>query len=198
MKKSKNMGILIFDDVEVLDFCGPFEVFSVTGYQRNERPFKIFTVAENSPVIARNGLSVNPTYLLSDDVRIDILLVPGGMGTRREISNKRLIAWIKKRAAQAELILSVCTGSLLLAKCGLLKGLDVTTHHGAIDLLTELASDSRVFADRRFIDNETIILSSGISAGIDMSLYTVAKLLGKEMARETAEHMEYDWRPELI
>ena len=76
--------------------------------------------------------------------------------------------------------------------------MDVTTHHGAIDLLTELASDSRVLTGRRFIDNETIILSSGISAGIDMSLYTVAKLLGKEMAWETAEHMEYDWRPELI
>jgi transcriptional regulator GlxA family with amidase domain len=198
MEKTKNIGILIFDDVEVLDFCGPFEVFSVTGYQRKERPFKIFTVAENSPVTARNGLSVNPTYFLSDDVRIDILLVPGGMGTRREISNTRLIEWIKKQAAQAELVLSVCTGSLLLAKCGLLKGLDVTTHHGAIDLLKKLASDSRVLTDRRFIDNETIILSSGISAGIDMSLYTVAKLLGKEIALETAEHMEYDWKPELI
>jgi transcriptional regulator GlxA family with amidase domain len=198
MEKTKNIGILIFDDVEVLDFCGPFEVFSVTGYQRKERPFKIFTVAENSPVTARNGLSVNPTYFLSDDVMIDILLVPGGMGTRREISNTRLIEWIKKQAAQAELVLSVCTGSLLLAKCGLLKGLDVTTHHGAIDLLTKLASDSRVLTDRRFIDNETIILSSGISAGIDMSLYTVAKLLGKEIALETAEHMEYDWKPELI
>jgi transcriptional regulator GlxA family with amidase domain len=198
MEKTKNIGILIFDDVEVLDFCGPFEVFSVTGYKRKERPFKIFTVAENSPVTARNGLSVNPTYFLSDDVRIDILLVPGGMGTRREISNTRLIEWIKKQAAQAELVLSVCTGSLLLAKCGLLKGLDVTTHHGAIDLLKKLASDSRVLTDRRFIDNETIILSSGISAGIDMSLYTVAKLLGKEIALETAEHMEYDWKPELI
>jgi transcriptional regulator GlxA family with amidase domain len=198
MEKTKNIGILIFDDVEVLDFCGPFEVFSVTGYQRKERPFKIFTVAENSPVTARNGLSVNPTYFLSDDVMIDILLVPGGMGTRREISNTRLIEWIKKQAAQAELVLSVCTGSLLLAKCGLLKGLDVTTHHGAIDLLKKLASDSRVLTDRRFIDNETIILSSGISAGIDMSLYTVAKLLGKEIALETAEHMEYDWKPELI
>jgi transcriptional regulator GlxA family with amidase domain len=198
MEKIWNIGILIFDDVEVLDFCGPFEVFSVTGYQRKKRPFKIFTVAENSLVTARNGLSVNPTYLLSDDVRIDILLVPGGMGTRREISNTRLIEWIKKQAAQAELVLSVCTGSLLLAKCGLLKGLDVTTHHGAIDLLKKLASDSRVLTDRRFIDNETIILSSGISAGIDMSLYTVAKLLGKEIALETAEHMEYDWKPEMI
>jgi len=103
----------------------------------------------------------------------------------------------KKKALQAELVLSVCTGVLLLAKCGLLKGLDATTHHGAIDLLKGLASDSRVLTDRRVVDNGSIILSSGISAGIDMSLYSVAKLLGKEIALETAAHMEYDWRMDL-
>jgi transcriptional regulator GlxA family with amidase domain len=188
----QNIAILIFDDVEVLDFCGPFEVFSVAN--RFVDAFNVFTIAEKSPVIARNGLSVNPHYRLADCPQPDILLVPGGQGTRAEMHNTALIESIARMAKTAELILSVCTGALLLAKAGLLEGLEATTHHGAIDLLRELAPNTTVHSDRRFVDNGRVICSAGITAGIDMSLHVVGKLLGVEVARQTTRQMEYPWR----
>jgi transcriptional regulator GlxA family with amidase domain len=189
----RNVAILIFDEVEVLDFCGPFEVFSVTGRRDNTNPFEVYTVAEkDAPVLARNQLSVNPRYTIDNCPKPDILLVPGGFGTRREMNNQTLIDWIKKTATNCELVLSVCTGSLLLAKAGLLEGLSATTHFGAIDLLHEIAPNTTVQPDKRFIDNGRIIVSAGVSAGIDMSFYVVGKLLGKDVARETAYYIEYD------
>lgn len=195
MTQPRNVAILIFDEVEILDFCGPYEVFGVTG-RDGSRPFNVYTVAEERrPIIARNQLSVNPQYTLLDCPRSHILLVPGGFGTRREMHNPVLIDWIKERSQQAELLLSVCTGALLLAKAGLLEGLAATTHHGAIDLLRQVAPNTRIKPDERFVDNGSVILSAGISAGIDMSLYVVAKLLGEQQAQETAAYMEYDWQP---
>jgi transcriptional regulator GlxA family with amidase domain len=121
MNQSRNVAILIFDEVEVLDFCGPFEVFSVTGRRDNSNPFNVYTVAEKGqPISARNHLSVNPSYTIQDCPQPDILLVPGGLGTRKEIHNSILINWIRSSSQKAELILSVCTGALLLAKAGLL------------------------------------------------------------------------------
>lgn len=191
---SRDLAILIFDDVEVLDFCGPFEVFSVASRLVDPPAFTVFTVAEKAgPVIARNGLSVNPAFLLKDCPRPDILVVPGGQGTRREIHNAGLIEWIKHAAVQAELTLSVCTGALLLAKAGLLDGLAATTHHGAMDLLRQTAPQATIHADRRFVDNGKVICSAGISAGIDMSLHVVGRLLGTEVALKTTTQMEYAW-----
>ena len=193
----RTVAILIFEDVEVLDFCGPFEVFSVTGRQKNQSPFKVHTVAEKAgPVLTRNRLSVNPDYTLSDGAQPDILIVPGGWGTRQQMHNPSLISWIKETALKAELVLSVCTGALLLAKAELLDGLSATTHHAALDLLRQTAPNAKVIGDQRFVDNGKIILSAGISAGIDMSLYVVSKLLGMDEARMTAKYMEYDWRPQ--
>lgn len=190
----RNVAILIFDEVEVLDFCGPFEVFSVTGLRSKLNPFHVYTVAQTrEPVLARNNLSVNPAHTLSDCPGPDILLVPGGYGTRREMDNPVLIDWIKGRAENAELTLSVCTGALLLAKAGLLDGLSATTHHGAIDILKDAAPETAVLESERIVDNGKVILSAGISAGIDMSLYVVSRLLGEEQAEETAAYMEYDW-----
>lgn len=190
----KNVAILIFDDVEVLDFCGPFEVFSVAGRRSGFNPFNVYTVAQNpGPVAARNNFSVNPAHTLSDCPRPDVLLVPGGYGTRREMHNEALTGWIARRAAEVELLLSVCTGALLLARAGLLEGLSATTHHGAFDLLREVAPNTAVLESERVVDNGKIILSAGISAGIDMSLYAVGRLLGEEQAEETAAYMEYDW-----
>jgi len=197
MNHSRNVAILIFDEVEVLDFCGPFEVFSVTGRQDNLNPFNVYTVAEKGePILARNHLSVNPSYTLQDCPQPDILLVPGGLGTRKEMYNSILMDWIKGCSQKAELILSVCTGVLLLAKAGLLEGLGATTHHLTIDLLKKVAPNTSVQANKRIVDNGKIIVSAGISAGIDMSLYVVAKLLGKEWALKTAQYMEYDWNPD--
>lgn len=192
----RNVAILIFDDVEVLDFCGPFEVFSVTGRRDDTNPFEVYTVAEkDAPVLARNQLSVNPRYTISNCPKPDILLVPGGFGTRREMHNQTVIDWIKENAEDAELILSVCTGSLLLAKAGLLENLAATSHHGAIDLLREVAPNTNVQPEKRYIDNGRVIVSAGVSAGIDMSFYVVAKLLGEDVAVETARYIEYDWKP---
>lgn len=193
----RNVAILIFDEVEVLDFCGPFEVFSVTGRRRDQKPFEVYTVAEKAePVLARNGLSVNPRYTLANCPLSDILIIPGGQGTRREMHNQVVIDWIKERAAQAELVLSVCTGSLLLAKAGLLDGLAATTHHGAMDLLRETAPRTTIQPETRFVDNGRIMTSAGVSAGIDLSFHVIAKLLGEEAARETARQMEYNWNPQ--
>jgi transcriptional regulator GlxA family with amidase domain len=194
MSQSRNVAVLLFHEVEVLDFCGPFEVFSVTRNRDNSTPFNVYTVAENlEPIMARHDLSVNPRYTISGCPKPDILLVPGGYGTRKEMHNRVLTDWIKGSFQGTELILSVCTGALLLAKAGLLDGLVATTHHGAIELLKEVAPNTTIDAAKRFVDNGKIILSAGISAGIDMSLYVVARLLGEEHAWETAQYMEYDW-----
>jgi len=192
--QTRRVCIVIFDEVEVLDFCGPFEVFSVTGGRDGLRPFEVCTVGEHAkPVQARGGLSVNPAYDFDSCPRPDILLIPGGPGTRRELHNPNMLGWIKERAANADLLLSVCSGSLLLAKIGLLDGLSATTHHGAIDELRAINPSVRVDGTSRFIDNGRVIASAGISAGIDMSLHVVSRLLSKAQARETAHYMEYEW-----
>jgi transcriptional regulator GlxA family with amidase domain len=192
MATTRNLAILIFDDVEVLDFCGPFEVFSVAKHFTDPPAFNVLTVAaKEGPILARNGLSVNPHHRLDDCPPGDILLVPGGQGTRKEMHNQPLIDWIKAYSHHAELVLSVCTGALLLAKAGLLDGLESTTHHGAIDLLRQIAPRTTVHTHRRFVDNGKIICSAGIAAGIDMSLHVVTRLLGEEVAARTAEQMEY-------
>jgi transcriptional regulator GlxA family with amidase domain len=186
--------IVLFDDVEVLDFCGPFEVFTVTGGREGRKPFEVCTVAENNrPIAARGGLSINPSHSFATCVRPDLLLVPGGMGTRREINNPAMLNWLEARASEAELVLSVCSGALLLAKIGLLDGSTATTHHGALDELRNISPTIAIDSSSRFIDNGRVIVSAGISAGIDMSLHVVARLLGKEQAMETANYMEYQW-----
>ena len=194
MTQQRNVAILIFDDVEVLDFCGPFEVFSVTGRSSDVRPFNVYTVAETSgPVLARNGLSVNPAYTIADCPQPDILLVPGGWGTRQAMQNEMIVRWVREQGGRVELLLSVCTGALVLGKAGLLDGLEATTHHSAFDLLGETAPKAKLCPDRRFVDNGAVVLSAGISAGIDMSFHVVTRLLGEEAARDAAHYMEYDW-----
>jgi len=193
MLRSKNVAILIFNDVEVLDFCGPFEVFSVTNEIHSLKPFNVYTVAEeDKPVIARNNLSVNPRYTINNCPKPDILIVPGGQGTRKEMNNPVLVNWVKDSFDHLELLLSVCTGALILAKAGLLEGLTATTHHAALDLLKKAAPKTKIVKDQRFVDNGKIILSAGISAGIDMSFYVVDKLVGKEAVVATSKYMEYN------
>jgi len=194
MSVTRNLAILLFPDAEVLDFCGPYEVFSVSNRYVEPAAFRVLTVAEKKgAVLAKNGLSVNPDHDFDDCPQPDVVLVPGGIGTRVQMHNQPVIEWIKMVASRAELLLSVCTGSLLLAKAGLLEGLETTTHHGSLDLLRELAPSTTVRADRRYVDNGRIICSAGIAAGIDMSLYVVSKLLGPDVAEKTARQMEYPW-----
>lgn len=193
--KKRNVAIFLFDDVEVLDFAGPFEVFAVTSELNHYEPFNVYTVAaEKAPVRAVNGLSVNPDYSVADCPAPDLLIIPGGVGSRQVIKSNELVAWVKDTEGR-ELTLSVCTGSLVLAKAGLLAGRRATTHHEVYDFLGELAPDAVVDRDSRFVDEGDVITSGGISAGIDMSLYVVEKLLGKEVCDRTRVYMEYgNWR----
>ena len=189
------MAVLLFDDVEVLDFCGPLEVFSATGLPAHDTPFHVFTCAERTdPVWARNHLSINPQYPLHNCPHPDLLVVPGGWGTREQMTNAGLIDWLRTTAPRCEIVLSVCTGALLLAKAGLLDGLSATTHHAAFDLLRQSAPKCTVRESERFIDNGQIVVAAGVSAGIDASLHIVARLLGKDAAQATAAYMEYSWR----
>jgi transcriptional regulator GlxA family with amidase domain len=196
MPTTRNLAILIFDEVEVLDFCGPFEVFSVANRFTDSLAFNVLTVAEKpGPIRTRGGLSVNPHHCLADCHQPDMLLVPGGQGTRKEMHNPELIEWIRQASMKAELVLSVCAGALLLGKAGLLDGLEATTHHDAIDLLRQTVPQTMIHTNRRFVDNGRVVCSAGIAAGIDMSLHVVGRLLGQEIAEKTARQMEYPWQP---
>lgn len=188
----RHTAILLFDDVEVLDFAGPFEVFSVTNELHDYAILDVYTVARNKvPVRARNGLSVNPDFSMAEAPRPAFLIVPGGYGTRQVLNQPDVISWIKEAAENAEKVMSVCTGSLLLAKAGLLEGLRATTHHQVLELLTQLAPNTQIVRGERFVDNGKIITSGGISAGIDMSLYVVELTYGEDAAEKTAAYMEY-------
>jgi transcriptional regulator GlxA family with amidase domain len=194
----KNIGILLFNNIDLLDITGPFEVFSLARTSDNEKLFYLFPVSQTKEVVTTwSGFSIIPLYDFNDCPKMEILLVPGGIGTRTEINNNKLIRFIKNVYPHVELVLSVCTGALLLAKAGLLKGLKVATHHTAVDLLLKLEPTSLIEKTKRYVDNGKIVLSAGISAGIDMSFYIIKRLYGREMAEQIAEHMEYDMKPEL-
>lgn len=199
----KSVAIFIFDEVEVLDFTGPFEIFGVAGKQGGQTGhFTVFTVAEKPRIATRNNLLVEANYTFDNCPTPDILLIPGGggykpdgtpFGTRREMNNQKLLEWVKAMNEKVELLLSVCTGSLILAKAGLLEGLSATTHFKAVEQMREAAPNTTLLPEERWVDNGRIILSAGVSAGIDMSLYVVAKLLGKDVANETATYIQYDY-----
>lgn len=198
----RTVAILLFNEIEVLDFAGPFEVFGVADRWANPRPFRVVTVAERGPVYARNGLNINPTYLLDDHPKADIVIVPGGggvhadgtpYGSRREMDNPAVLNWVRRAAQTAELVLSVCTGSFILGRSGLLDGLAATTHYSAVDGMRQAAPRTELRPAERWVDNGKIITSAGISAGIDMSLYVVGRLLGNEVADETARYMQYEY-----
>lgn len=200
---TRNVAVFLFDEVEVLDFAGPYEVFSVTGLRTfTEKPFHVYTVAEKSPIKARNGLTVLPDYVLDNCPTPDIILIPGGggysaegvpFGSRREMNNPVVLEWVQKHASRVELVLSVCTGALILGNAGLLEGLKATTHFKAMDGLRAISPGIEVVEGVRYVDNGRIILSAGVSAGIDMSYYVVSKLLGKEVADEAARYAQYDY-----
>lgn len=200
----KSVAIVLFDQVEVLDFAGPFEVFSITGRRQLGEPFEVFTVAETSPIAARNRLMVTPTYTFGDCPPSDLILVPGGggyhpdgtpFGSRKEMNNPIMLDWVRQRAQQAELVLSVCTGALILGKVSLLDNLEATTHFLAMDALQSVSPAIRVAPDKRWTDNGRVITSAGVSAGIDMSLHVVARLQGDDVAAEAARYMQYDGWP---
>jgi len=195
----KKVGIVIFDDVEVLDFCGPFEVFSVARVDEAKRreepsPFEVLLVAQRSePVMTSGGMQVLPHVTFANCPVLDMLVVPGGWGTRSEMNNVELLSFIKHQAAAVETLASVCTGSLLLGKAGLLDGLRATTHWGALDLMAQLFPNVDVDRTSHVVEQGDVITSAGISAGIDMALRVVARHYGEPVARATAQYMEYPY-----
>jgi transcriptional regulator GlxA family with amidase domain len=191
----RNVAILVFNEIEVLDFAGPFEVFAVTDQLRDRAAFSVSIVSPAGDAVrARNGLKVTPEHSFADCPQPQVLVVPGGFGTRALLGNEVVINWILERSRASEVTMSVCTGSLLLARAGLLDGLRATTHHRAIDELRRLAPAAIVDPGARFHDNGRILTAAGISAGIDCSLHLVGRLLGDDVAAATAAYMEYERR----
>jgi len=197
--EQKTVGILLFPEVEVLDFCGPFEVFSVTRLDENRRreepsPFRVLLIGDTAePVQAAGGMRVLPECTTTACPALDILLVPGGWGTRDQMNNGRLIDWIRQRAKTVETLASVCTGSLLLGQAGLLDGCRATTHWASLSLLRERFPKIKVVEDEHVVEEENILTSAGISAGIDLALRVVARYFGEPIARNTARYMEYPY-----
>jgi len=187
------LGILIFDDVEVLDFCGPIEVFGAANDVTNPDPFNIHIIAEEMRIInARKNLNVMPTHSIDNCPKLDILLVPGGEGTRPILKRNRLLQWINNQYASLDYLLSVCTGSIVLGKAGLLNNIEATTHHTCFDELKNVSPSTKVITNQRYVESGNIVTSAGISAGMDMSLFMVEKLLGKEITQEAIREMEYN------
>jgi transcriptional regulator GlxA family with amidase domain len=195
----RTVGILIFPDVEILDFCGPFEVFASaaapgeTDGGANRKLFTAITIAEHPDIVpCRGGLLVQPNYTLSDHPPLDIVVIPGGYGTEPLMKNPVVLDWIARQRQGGALTTSVCTGAFLLGAAGLLDGIRATSHWATIDNLRALMPNTDVRADVRVVDEGEIITSAGVSAGIDMALHVVRRLHGDEVARITARDMEYE------
>jgi transcriptional regulator GlxA family with amidase domain len=198
-----NVGILLFDGVEVLDFAGPFEVFSRTRLtpglesRRDEEsaPFQVFTVARrHAPVTCIGGLSVVPAHAFDDAPRIDLLLVPGGFGTRALLHDEEVLGFIRRTAEAARGTASVCSGALLLAQAGLLDGRRATTHWGVLERLEALGRGVTVEREARVVD-DGVLTSAGVAAGMDLAFYVVEQLCGRDVADETARYIEYRRAP---
>ncbi len=195
----KRVGIVLFEDIEVLDFCGPFEVFSATRLNEEKRreepsPFEVLLVAEHSnPVTTTGNMKVIPHHTFENCPRLDILVVPGGWGTRKELSNPVMLDWLRTRATEVETLTSVCTGSMLLGFAGLLNGLHATTHWRSLDWMRDSFPTVTVEYKKHVVEDGRVLTSAGISAGIDMALRVVARYCGEAVARATAKHMEYPY-----
>jgi len=195
----KQVGIVLFEDIEILDFCGPFEVFSATRLNEERRreessPFEVLLVAEkNGPALTNGGMKVIPDYTFETCPKLDILVVPGGWGTRKELDNPTMLNWLRKRAGEVETLTAVCTGSMLLGFAGLLDGRHATTHWRSLDWMRESFPSVTVEYDKHVVEDGRIFTSAGISAGIDMALKVVERYCGEDIARMTARHMEYPY-----
>jgi len=184
-------GILLFDEAEELDFVGPLEVF---GMARQDGD-RVVTIAERGePVRANLGLRVMPDHTMADAPPLDILVVPGGMGTRREAENPVVLDWLKQTAPGCAWVTSVCTGSMLLEAAGVIDGRRVTTHWAMVETFRQ--KDSVTVLDaRRYVRDGNVVTAAGVSAGIDMSLWVVGQVYGVDHARGVQRMMEYDPAP---
>lgn len=195
----KVVGIFVFNEIEILDFCGPFEVLSVTRLDESKRletisPFDIKLISRTKDVVVTTGgMKILPDFDFDTCPKLDILIIPGGMGTRKLMYEKKVLNFIKTKKKEIELLTSVCTGSLILSNTGLIDGINATTHWKSLSRMEEEFKNVKVCKDKHFVEDGNIITSAGISAGIDMTLYIVKKYFGEDIARATAKHMEYKY-----
>jgi transcriptional regulator GlxA family with amidase domain len=196
MLSGMRIGIALFEDAEELDFAGPWEVLASWSQQWPADGVEVLTIADTlEPVRCAKGLRVLPDATWETAGTLDVLVYPGGMGTRPQLGDQAVRARIRGLASGGTLMTSVCTGSLVYADAGLLDGRPATTHWAQLDLLRSLGRDLDVRADERFVDDGEVITAAGVSAGIDMALHLVARLHSPERAREVRRYIQYDPAP---
>lgn len=195
---TRNVAIVIYNNVQPLDWTGPYEVYNdagAFGSVNGERAFHVYTVSKKAEVNGQ-GILLKANYTIADAPKPDIIVFPGGPASTQINDDPEFFAWAKKAALEAEIAQSVCTGAFVLGKAGMLDNRTVTTFYGAIDALQRAYPKANVSDGRRFVDNGNIVTTAGISAGIDGSLHVVARLLGRRVADQTARYMEYHWTPD--
>ena len=196
---TRNVAIVLYEGVELLDFAGPGEVLQAAGSfgaVDGARAFRVYTVAvSREPLTSQSFVRVTPEFSFTDAPRPDVVVIPGGASNRLS-ENRDAMAWVQKATREAEVTMTICTGAFVLAKTGVMAGKDVTTHFGALEALRTAVPEARVQAGRRFVDNGSFLTTAGVSAGIDGALHLVARLLGRNVADRTARYMEYHWSPE--
>jgi transcriptional regulator GlxA family with amidase domain len=190
------IGFFLFEDSEELDWAGPWEVLSAWAVGWPDDEVATFTLARSEgPILCAKGLRVLPDHTWDTAPPFDVLIYPGGRGTRAHIGDDEIKSWVRDLAAAGTLLASVCTGSLVLADAGLLDGLPATTHWGSLDTLEKLGTGIEVRPDDRFVDNGGVVTAAGVSAGIDMALHLVARLHSPQRAREVRRYIQYDPQP---
>jgi len=190
-------GLLIFDEAEELDFCGPWEVFTASSMIREFSDRVVLIAEQPGAVRCGKGMKVIPDCILEDAPPLDLLLVPGGYGTRREVSNQKLISWTARTSATVTWVTSVCTGALLLHEAGVARGRRVATHH-AFEGTLEARGDVTVVRDARYVVDGNLVTSQGVSAGIDMALWVTGQIYGREHARAVRRYIQYDPAPPYL
>lgn len=198
MSGPRRIAVLLFEGVEELDFAGPWEVLAAWADQFPDDGIEVFTIADLAgPIRCAKGLRVLADHRREAAPAFDLLVVPGGRGTRPLLKDDAMLAWLRDLAERGVTIASVCTGALVLAKAGLLDGKPATTHHGSLSLLAELGRDIDVQPDARFVDNGTVMTAAGVSAGIDLALHLVMRMHSVERARQVRRYIQYDPSPPI-
>ncbi len=187
-------GILFFEGTEELDAVGPWEVFTMASKERDD--IAVVSISERGGTVTCNkGMRIVMDHSIADAPKLDVLLVPGGMGTRTEVDNPALLSWIAEVAKDCQWVTSVCTGSLLLAEAGPAAGKRITTHWGAIEMVRKRGKAGEVLEDVRYVRDGNVVSSAGVSAGIDMSLWLIGEMYDPAFARKVQRNMEYDPAP---
>ncbi len=190
------IGIVLFADVEELDAVGPWEVLSHWTRFHPEDGYAVITLSRLGEIVqCAKGLEIVPHHSFATTPPLQVLLYPGGHGTRAQLADEAHLDWVRRCKAEGSLMTSVCTGSLVYAAAGLLSGRPATTHWSALNLLTEIDPSIDVRRDDRFVDDGDIITSAGVSAGIDMALHLVARLAGPDRAHQVRRYIQYDPQP---